>query len=589
MDDLAGALDGRALRALRANLWPAGAWGLKSRLILVLGMTLVSSSLAAAGPLFLRRLVDHLTRESQVMVPILLIVGYPIMRFVGLASIQLRVILLATVMERTKARFAAGGLKHILALGRAFRLGHGAGALARLLERGALGLEGSIRSTHVVLFQVLLEAALTCLVVARVVGPAFGLILVAVMAGYGVVAVVFTTRQVQVRRTLNRFDSAAGALLVDTLLNYDLVQGFDAAAREVARYTAARTAQAAQAVRAQASVSLMNICWRGLEAAALAGVLMLAARQVVSGRMSVGALVMVQVYMLQVFGNMLGLGQVYSDARQGFVDLGQLQAVLETPPALAEAPSAPALMVSGGRVVFDNVVFGYDPARPILRGVSFEIPPGRSLAIVGASGAGKTTCAHLLLRFYDPQSGAIRVDGQDARAVTADSLRAAIGLVAQDTQLLDETVGYNIRYGRPDASPAEVVEAARAAALDGLIASLPDGYATRIGERGLKLSGGERQRIAIARLILRRPPIFLFDEATSSLDVLTERAIQAALAALSRGRTRLIIAHRLATVVDADEIIVLDHGRVVERGDHATLRRAGGGYAALWARQDGGG
>jgi ABC-type transport system involved in Fe-S cluster assembly fused permease/ATPase subunit len=318
-------------------------------------------------------------------------------------------------------------------------------------------------------------------------------------------------------------------------------------------------------------------------------VLVLAARDVAAGRMSVGALVMVQVYMLQVFGNMLGLGQVYSDARQGFVDLGQLQAVLETPPALADAPSAPALAVSGARVVFDDVVFGYDPARPILRGVSFEIPPGRTLAIVGASGAGKTTCAHLLLRAYDPQSGAVRIDGQALRDVTGDSVRAAIGLVAQDTQLLDESLGYNIRYGRPEASDAEVVEAARAAALDGFIADLPDGYETRIGERGLKLSGGERQRIAIARLILKGPPIFLFDEATSSLDSLTERAIQAELLALSRGRTRLIIAHRLATIVDADEIIVLDAGRVVERGDHAALRSAGGPYAALWARQDGGG
>jgi ABC-type transport system involved in Fe-S cluster assembly fused permease/ATPase subunit len=586
MDERAGSLDGRALRALRANLWPAGAWDLKFRLIFVLAMTLVSSSLAAVGPLFLRRLVDHLSREPLVMAPILLIVGYPIVRFVGLASIQLRVILLATVMERTKARFAAAGMKHILALGRAFRLGQGAGALARLVERGALGLEWSIRSTHVVLFQVLLEAALTCLVVAHVVGAEFGLILVAVMAGYAVVAVTFTTRQVQVRRSLNQHDSAASALLVDTLLNYDLVQGLDASAREVDRYATARRAQAAHAVRAQTSISLMNICWRALEAAALAGVLALAAHDVVRGRMSVGTLVMVQVYMLQVFGNMLGLGQVYSDARQGFVDLGQLQAVLDTLPALADAPSAPPLAVTDGRVIFDNVVFGYDPTRPILRGVSFEIPPGRTLAIVGASGAGKTTCAHLLLRFYDPQSGAIRIDGQDLREVATDSVRAAIGLVAQDTQLLDETIEYNIRYGRPGASLAEVAEAAHAAALAAFIASLPDGYDTRIGERGLKLSGGERQRIAIARLILRRPPIFLFDEATSSLDSLTERAIQASLLDLSQGHTRLVIAHRLTTVIDADEIIVLDNGRIVERGDHSTLRRSGGAYAALWRRQD---
>jgi ATP-binding cassette subfamily B protein len=353
----------------------------------------------------------------------------------------------------------------------------------------------------------------------------------------------------------------------------------------VARYGAARTAQAAAAVRAQASISLMNIAWRALEAVALCGVLALAAADVRDGRMSVGGLVMVQVYLLQVFSNMLGLGNVYSDARQGFVDLGQLQALVETPPAIVDVPGAPPLMVRQGRVVFDHVTFGYDPGRPILRDVSFEIPPGRTVAIVGATGAGKTTIGHLLLRAYDASGGVIQVDEQDISGVTRSSLRAAIGVVPQDTQLLDDTVLYNIRYGRPDATEAEVREAARHAALDAFVDSLPEGYDTRIGERGLRLSGGERQRVAIARLVLKGPPIFLFDEATSSLDTLTERAIMASLRALSSGHTRLLIAHRLSTVVDADEILVLDRGRIVERGDHASLLAAAGPYAALWARQ----
>ena len=270
--------------------------------------------------------------------------------------------------------------------------------------------------------------------------------------------------------------------------------------------------------------------------------------------MTVGELVMVQVYVIQVFSNMLGLGFVYSDARQGFVDLGQLQALVETPPAIVDAAGAPALAVREGRIVFDHVTFGYDPARPVVRDLSFEIPPGQTLAIVGATGAGKTTIGRLLLRTYDIQSGAIRIDGQDVRGVSRASLRAAIGVVPQDTQLFDDTILYNIRYGRSDATDVEVVAAARHAALDAFVTSLPDGYETRIGERGLKLSGGEHQRVAIARLVLKHPPIFLFDEATSSLDTITERAIQASLRAISTGHTSLVVGHRLSTIVDADEI-----------------------------------
>jgi ABC-type transport system involved in Fe-S cluster assembly fused permease/ATPase subunit len=577
--------DGRALRALRANLWPSGAWGIKARLLAVLAMTLVSSMLAAAGPLFMRRLVDSLAAMPLIAAPLLLTIGYPLTRATGLAIIQARVILAATVMEGAKARFAMAALTRVLGLGRRFRLDRGAGAIARTLERGVLGLEWSIRSTHVVLFQVLLEAILSCVVIWRVIGPRFGLILLGVMTGYAVIAVAFTRRQVRLRRKINQHDTAAASLLVDTLLNYDAVESFAAAPHEVARYGAARVAQAAAAVRGQVAISLMNIAWQGLEALALGVVLTLAATAVVRGRMSVGELVMVQVYMMQVFSNMSGLGFVYSDARQGFVDLGDLQAVMDQPPEVSDVARARPLAVAAGDVSFDDVVFGYDPARPIVRGLSFEIAAGHTVALVGASGAGKTTLGHLLLRFHDVQSGAIRIDGQDIRDVSHASLRAAIGFVPQDTQLFDESLLYNIRYGRLDASDADVVEAARRAALAPFIDSLPDGYQTRIGERGLKLSGGERQRIAIARLILKAPPILLFDEATSSLDTLTEQAILVSLCEISEGRTRLVIAHRLSTIVDADEIVVLDQGRMVERGDHTALLRQGGAYAAMWNRQ----
>jgi len=327
----------------------------------------------------------------------------------------------------------------------------------------------------------------------------------------------------------------------------------------------------------------MNMAWQMLEAVALAGVMTAAAHEVLAHRMSVGTLVMIQVYLMQVFGNMAGLGVVYSDARQGFVDLGQLQAVLDRRSPIAD--HARPLRAPQGEVVFEHVSFAYDPERPILSDVSFVVPPGRNIAIVGATGAGKTTIGHLLLRLHEPTAGAIRIDGEEIRGVSLASLRAAVGVVPQDAQLFDDTLGYNIRYGRVGASDVEVREAARHAQLGAFIESLPLGYETRVGERGLKLSGGERQRIAIARLALKRPRIFLFDEATSSLDTITERAVQRALAEVSAGHTRLVIAHRLSTIVDADEILVLNAGRIIERGRHADLLRRGGAYAALWAEQ----
>jgi ATP-binding cassette subfamily B protein len=577
--------DALALKALASNLWPAGRWRLKTPLLVIFGMTFVSSSLAVIAPLFVRALVDALSHPARGAAPIALAIAYPALRCAGLAIIQARVILTAFVMEGVKARYAVVAYDRILGLGRRFHLGRSTGALARVLERGAAGLETSIRSTHVVLFQVFLEGALACVVISRVIDGAFALILAAVIAGYAVMAITFTGRQVRLRRVRNAQDNAANALVVDGLLNHDLVSAFGARDFEVGRYASARQQQARTTARVQAAVSSMFVGWQSIEALALGGVLLLAAHDVEAGRMSVGALVMVQVYLLQVFGNMGGLGIVYSDARQAFVDLGELESVLALQSEVHDAPCAPALPAPRGHVRFEHVSFGYDAARPVLRGVTLDIPQGRTLAIVGASGAGKTTLAHLLLRWFDPQGGRIVIDGHDLRDVGQESVRDAIGLVPQDTQLFNASIGDNIRYGRPDASDAAVEEAARGAALHRFVSSLPHGYDTQIGERGLKLSGGERQRIAVARLILKDPAVLVFDEATSSLDSLTEAAVLTALRRIARGRTCLVIAHRLATVADADEIAVLDHGRVIERGDHAGLIAAGGAYAALWARQ----
>jgi ATP-binding cassette subfamily B protein len=584
MAETARALDAGALRALRTSLWSAGARGVRGRLVLAFGMTFISASLAAAGPLFMRRLVDALGADPFAA-PLILTIGYPLTRMTGLWVIQARVILMATIMEGAKARYAADALAHVLTLGRTFRLEHGAAGLSRLIERGALGLEASIRSTQVALFQVGLEAAFSGVVLAGVIGPVFGLAVLLIMLCYASVAIGFTRQQVKLRRRVNEHDGAANRRLIDTLSNYDAVQAFDAAAHETRRYTAARAEQAAFAVRAQATNSLMNMAWQLLEAVALAGVVTAAAHEVLAHRMSVGTLVMIQVYLMQVFANMTGLGVVYSDARQGFVDLGQTQAVLDRRPPIADPPRARLLRARQGEVVFEHVSFAYDPARPILSDISFVVPPGRTTAIVGATGAGKTTLGHLLLRLHEPTAGAIRIDGEDIRDASLASLRAAVGVVPQDAQLFDDTLGYNIRYGRLDASDAEVREAARHARLAGFIESLPLRYETRIGERGLKLSGGERQRIAIARLALKRPRVFLFDEATSSLDTITERAVLRALAEVSAGHTRVVIAHRLSTVAEADEIMVLNAGRIVERGRHADLLPRGGAYAALWAEQ----
>jgi ABC-type transport system involved in Fe-S cluster assembly fused permease/ATPase subunit len=578
-------MESGALEALRANLWQAGAGGdVKRRLSVVFLTSLVSSALAAIAPLYLRRLVGTLSHPALDAAPVVLALAYPAIRFAGLAIIQARVILTAAVMEGVKARFGVAAFGHILALGRDFHLDRNTGMLARVLERGATGLETSIRSTHVVVFQVLLEATLVCGVLARVISWRFGLILFAVMTGYAAVAIVFTRRQVRWRLEQNAAENRANGLAFGSLHNWDLVRAFGREGYETQRYAAAKRNLARVSERVQAWVSSMYIGWQALEGLALAAILTLAASEVVAGRMRVAELVLAQVYMMQVFANMTGLGVVYNNARQGFADLAELQALLGRLPH-EDAPGAAALVVSRGEVVFDRVTFGYGEGRIAVAEVSLSISPGRTLALVGASGAGKTTLGRLLLRLYDPQDGAVRIDGQDLRDVSRASLAAQIGVVAQDTQLFNETIAYNIRYGRQDATDAEVVEAARQAALNGFVESLPLGYETPIGERGLKLSGGERQRLAVARLILARPRIFVFDEATSSVDSLTEAEIQASLRRVAGGHTTLVIAHRLSTVADADEIAVIDAGRVAERGDHRTLMAREGLYAQLWRGQ----
>jgi ATP-binding cassette subfamily B protein len=415
--------------------------------------------------------------------------------------------------------------------------------------------------------------------------PWFGAITLMTLVVYIGFTVLVTNWRLEFRRAMNETDAAANARAVDSLLNYETVKFFNNEAYEADRLKQALGRAEDAAVKSEVSLALLNVGQAAIIAVGVTAMMWLAAQGVADKRMTIGDLVLVNAYLIQLFIPLNFLGTVYREIRNALTDMEKLFGILHRTPEILDDPDAQPLAVARGEVRFEDVSFAYDARRPILRGLSFTIPAGRTLAVVGSSGAGKSTLARLLFRFYDVTDGRILIDGQDLRQVTQKSLRAAIGMVPQDTVLFNDTLYHNIAYGRPEASRAEVLEAARAAHLDRFVAGLPDDYETRVGERGLKLSGGEKQRVAIARAILKNPPILVFDEATSSLDSTTEQAIQAELARISENRTTLVIAHRLSTVVDADEILVLEAGRVVERGRHATLLALDGRYAELWRLQ----
>jgi len=577
----------KAVRGLAPYLWPRD-WDLRARVLVSLAFLIVAKLVNVYVPLLYKGAIDALSPgivTATAAVPIGLIVAYGGARIGAQLFAELRDAVFAKVGQRAVRRVALATFRHLHALSLRFHLERQTGGLSRAIERGIRGTEFLLSYMLFNVVPTLFEILLVCGILWGFYEASFALATLATIVAYITFTFTVTDWRVKFRREMNERDSEANTKAIDSLLNFETVKYFANEEHEAERFDKALRAYERAAVKSQTTLSALNIGQGAIIAAGLVTVMLLAARGVTRGTMTVGDFVLVNSYLVQLYSPLNVLGMVYRNIKQSLTDLESMFRLLGVPAEIEDRAGAPALGVIGGEIVFDHVSFSYDPRRAILEDVSFRVPPGGTVAIVGPSGAGKSTIARLLFRFYDVDEGAIRIDGHDLRDVTQESVRRAIGVVPQDTVLFNDTVRYNIAYGRPGADKAEIVDAARHARIHDFISALPDGYASMVGERGLKLSGGEKQRVAIARVILKEPRILVFDEATSALDTKTEQEIQANLDELRAERTTLVIAHRLSTVVGADEILVLDQGRIVERGDHASLLAQGGVYAAMWARQ----
>ena len=581
----------RTLRNLLPYLWPRTRLELKVRVGLAV-LALVGAKVANVYvPILLSHAVDALSVPANLLlaIPLALLLAYGAARVGALALGELRDALFVKVAQNAIRRIALSTFRHLHALSLRFHLERQTGALSRAMDRGTKGIEFLLSFVLFNILPTIVEILLVCGILWVLFDWRFAAIMVATIGVYVWLTFRITEWRIRLRRIMNDADNEANTKVIDSLLNYETVKYFGNEAHEARRYDAALKSYERAAIKSRVSLSALNVSQAVTVAVGITAIMILAAAGIVQGRMSVGEFVMVNAYMLQLAMPLNLLGTVYREVKQSLIDLETMFDLLHSPAEVVDRPGAPRLAVSGGEVTFEEVYFGYDARRPILKGVSFTVPAGQTVAIVGPSGAGKSTVSRILFRFYDVLEGRVGIDGQDIRAVTQDSLRAAIGIVPQDTVLFNDTIYYNIAYGDPSAGREEVEEAARLARIHDFVQGLPDGYETMVGERGLKLSGGEKQRVAIARAILKGPAILMFDEATSALDTKTEREIQKSLSEVSRGRTTLTIAHRLSTVVEADEILVLEEGRVVERGRHGDLLARGGTYATMWARQQAGG
>ncbi|MEQ7873591.1 ABC transporter ATP-binding protein/permease [Sphingomonas sp. ASV193] len=567
-------------------LWPKDAPGLRLRVVVAMLLVLAGKAIGLTMPFAYKGLVDAMSAKNQpIGVALMLVVAYAVTRFGGTLADNLRNAIFEKVGQDAARRLAARVFRHVHALSLRFHLERRTGSLTKIVERGTKSIDTML---YFILFNIaptVIELTAICVIFYTKFGPG----LVAATLAMVVVYIVFTRKVTDwrnaLRRELNEHDNQAIGRAVDSLLNYETVKYFGAEERETQRYDHAIGAFARASVKNEVSLAWLNIGQALITNAMMAGAMAFTVWGWSKGRFTPGDVVLVNSLLMQLFRPLDMLGWVYRSIKQGLIDMEQMFALVDTPAEIVDAPGAPPLAVGAGHVRFEDVVFGYEPERVILKGIDLDVPAGTSLAVVGPSGAGKSTLARLLYRFYDPQGGRISIDGQDIAAVRQDSLRAAIGIVPQDTVLFNETIGYNIGYGREGADQAAIEGAAKGASIDGFIAALPRGYDSMVGERGLKLSGGEKQRVAIARTLLKDPPILILDEATSALDSRTEEAIQSTLHAAQRGRTSIIIAHRLSTIAGADQIVVLDAGRVAERGTHAQLLAKGGLYSELWARQ----
>ena len=567
-------------------------WAYKWRVAIALGF-MVAAKLANVGvPMVLKELIDAMSIKpadpaTVVLVPATLLVGYGLLRFGVSMFTELRELVFAEATQGASRRIALQTFEHLHGLSLRFHLDRQTGGMTRDIERGVRGLESLISYSLYSVVPTLIEMALVLGILSVKFDFGFAAITLIALVLYIVFTVSVTEWRTHFRRQANEFDSAAHTRAIDSLLNYETVKYFNNEAFESQRYDESLQRLRRARLKSQTSLSLLNTGQQLIISVALVAMLWRATQGVIDGRMTLGDLVMINAFMIQLYIPLNFLGVLYREIKQSLTDLDRMFTLLEKEREVADAPQAPALHLKGPpSVEFRNVGFGYDPARPILKNLSFQIPAGRTLAVVGPSGAGKSTLARLLYRFYDVQQGGVYIAGQDIRQVQQDTLRRSIGIVPQDTVLFNDTLAYNIAYGQPGASQAQIEEVVRAARLDGFVAQAPKGLQTQVGERGLKLSGGEKQRVAIARTLLKNPPILILDEATSALDTANERAIQAELEEVARDRTTLVIAHRLSTVVHADEILVLDQGAVVERGRHDDLLRLGGRYAQMWSLQE---
>ena len=561
-------------------------WEFRGRILAALSCLVLAKIANVGVPLALKQIVDSLDKAHGLLaVPVALVVGYGLLRLSSTLFAELRDIVFAKVAQRSIRQVALKTFRHLHSLSLRFHLERQTGGVSRDIERGARGIDNLLTYMIFSIVPTLIEMTLVAVILIKKFNVWFCLITLVAVLGYFALTVAVTEWRTHFRRAMNELDSRANTRAIDSLINYETVKYFGNEDFEARRYDENLQSWEQAAVKSRTSLGLLNSLQSLIIAGAVTLLMLLAARGVADGTMTVGDLVLVNVLLIQLYIPLNFLGMVYREFKQSLADIEKMTHLLEQNREVDDRPGAAPLAVNGGAVRFEHVDFAYDPNRQILFDVDFTLPAGHKLAVVGTSGAGKSTLARLLFRFYDVSSGRILIDGQDIREVTQTSLRRGIGIVPQDTALFNDTIGYNIAYGHPDATEGDVIRAAKAAHIHDFIMSLPAKFDTMVGERGLKLSGGEKQRVAIARTLLKDPAILILDEATSALDSRTERDIQSELKAIAENRTTLVIAHRLSTVVDADQILVMEKGRIVERGTHRQLLDGRGSYAHMWELQ----